>query len=355
MRARLSGAPLRSDDVVGEGRQHPDRREVVPGQAAAAPVSPVTTAPRPGSVAIIITTYNHASFLDTAIRSALWQSVPADQIIVVDDGSTDHPERVAAQFSSVRSIRQPNAGLSAARNTGWRAATTEFVVFLDADDRLLPDALANNLRRLIAAPEAGMSYGGYIYVDAVAGRRHIADFFPVTEGYAALLQGNLIGMHAAVMYRRANLAEIGGFEEALAACEDYDVYLRMALRFPILYGPEPLAEYWHHGGNMSRDSAMMLRQVLAVLRRQRPAAQRLALMTAYRKGLVSRKRHYIMAWCLELLQDIRSRSIDSSLFKQGASLARQAPLTVLGTPFRAMRYFGITYVARRRTAASRQR
>jgi glycosyltransferase involved in cell wall biosynthesis len=317
----------------------------------------MTAAPRPGSVAIVITTYNHASFLEAAIRSALGQSVPADQIIVVDDGSTDHPERITAQFAAVRSIRQPNAGLSAARNTGWRAATTEFVVFLDADDRLLPDALANNLHRLIAEPEAGMSYGGYIYVDTVAGWRGIVDFFPAAEGYPALLRANLIGMHAAVMYRRANLAEIGGFDEGLAACEDYDVYLRMALRFPILYGPEPLAEYWHHGGNMSRDSAMMLRHVLAVLRRQRPAAQRLALMAAYRKGVVNRKRYYVTTWCLALLQGIRSRSIDSSLFTQGASLARQAPVTVLGTPLRAMRYLGIRYLTRRRRrrAASRQR
>jgi glycosyltransferase involved in cell wall biosynthesis len=112
--------------------------------------------------------------------------------------------------------------MSAARNTGWRAATTELVVFLDADDQLLPDALANNLHRLIAAPEAGMSYGGYIYVDAVAGRRYIADFLPIADGTHPPSR-NWIGMHA-VMYRRANLAEIGGFDEGLAACEDYDVY-----------------------------------------------------------------------------------------------------------------------------------
>jgi glycosyltransferase involved in cell wall biosynthesis len=352
---RLSPAQLPLGDVVCESGEHPDRREVVAAQAAA-PADHVTVAPRPG-IAIVITTYNHASFLEAAIRSALRQSVPADQIIVVDDGSTDHPERVTAQFAAVRSIRQPNAGLSAARNTGWRAATTEFVVFLDADDRLLPNALADNLHRLIASPRAGMSYGGYICVDTLAGRRHIADFLPVADGYSSLLRRNLIGMHAAVMYRRASLADIGGFDDGLGACEDYDVYLRMALRYPILYGPEPLAEYWHHGGNMSRDSAMMLREILEVLHRQKPVAQCLGLMPAYRKGVVSRKRHYVMAWCVELLQGIRSRSIDSSLFTQGVSLARQAPLTVLGTPLRAMRYLGISYLARRRghTTDPRQR
>jgi glycosyltransferase involved in cell wall biosynthesis len=302
--------------------------------------------PQPGSVAIVITTYNHASFLEAAVGSSLRQSGAADEIIVVDDGSTDHPEHVTSRFDDVRLIRQPNAGLSAARNTGWRAATSEFVVFLDADDRLLPNALAVNLQRLCAAPEAGLSYGGYVYVDVVAGRREVPEFLPATDGFPALLRRNLIGMHGAAMYRRAHLAAIGGFEPGLLACEDYDVYLRMALHSSIVYGPEPLAEYWHHGGNMSRDSAMMLRQVLDVLRRQRPAARRLAVMRAYRQGVVNRKRHYVMAWCLALVHGIHGRSLDSSLFRQGASLTRQAPLTVLGTPLRAMRYLATSHVAR---------
>jgi len=83
-----------------------DRSQVVPGPGAA-PANFVTTAPRPGSVAIIITTYNHASFLEAAIRSALGQSAPADQIIVVDDGSTDQPERITAQFAARSASRMP--------------------------------------------------------------------------------------------------------------------------------------------------------------------------------------------------------------------------------------------------------
>jgi glycosyltransferase involved in cell wall biosynthesis len=300
------------------------------------------------TVAVVITTYNHACFLGAALRSALAQSVPADEVIVVDDGSADHPERVTARFDGVRCIRQPNAGLSAARNTGWRAATSEFVVFLDADDRLLPDALAHNLRRLSAEPDAGMSYGGYVDVDALAGRRHLEEFLPLTDGYSSLLRRNLIGMHGAVMYRRDRLAEIGGFDEGLPACEDYDVYLRMALRFPILFVAEPLAEYWHHGGNMSSDSAMMLRHVLRVLRRQRATAGRLGLLRAYRAGVVNRKRYYVSTWCFSVLLALRRRSLDRSLVRQGASLARQAPLTVLSTPVRALRFLVIRHKARRR-------
>jgi glycosyltransferase involved in cell wall biosynthesis len=316
--------------------------------AGGRPVDPVTTPARPGSVAIVITTYNHASFLEAAVRSALGQSVPADEIIVVDDGSTDHPEDVTARFADVRLIRQSNAGLSAARNTGLRAVTTEFVVFLDADDRLLPDALAHNLHRLSADADAGLSYGGYVDVDTVAGRRLVAEFLPATEGYSSLLRRNLIGMHGAVMYRRAHLAAVGGFEEGLAACEDYDAYLRIAMRFPIVYGPEPVAEYWHHGDNMSRDSALMLRHALAMLRSKESEVRRLGLLSAYREGVVNRKRHYVMIWCLDLVDGVRRHSLDGSVIRQGVSLAKQAPLTVLGTPLRAVRYFAVRFVTRRR-------
>jgi glycosyltransferase involved in cell wall biosynthesis len=285
------------------------------------------------TVAIIITSYNHAHFLDAAIRSALAQTVPPDEIIVVDDGSTDRPEEVTARFAGVRLIRQPNAGLAAARNTGWRAAASDHLVFLDADDRLLPDALRVNLARLAAAPEAGMAYGAYLNVDARLESARLVDFRPASDGFAAFLRANLIGMHATVMYRRERLAAIGGFEAGLPACEDYDVYLRMAQRFPVVFGPEPLAEYWHHGGNMSRNSGMMLQAALAVLGRQKAAAKKSGLMRAYRAGASAWKRYYVTVWCREMLRGARAGAIDPALIRQGALLAKLAPTTLLWTPF----------------------
>ena len=93
------------------------------------------------TVAVIIPTFNHARFLAEAIKSVLAQTRPADEIIVVDDGSTDDPAAVVAKFPTVRLIRQDNRGLSAARNTGLRNCKASHIVFLDADDRLLPTAL----------------------------------------------------------------------------------------------------------------------------------------------------------------------------------------------------------------------
>lgn len=179
-------------------------------------------------VSVVIPTYNHARFLADAIRSTLDQTVDVE-VIVVDDGSTDDPALVVADFADVRLIRQANRGLAAARNAGWSAARGKYVVFLDADDRLLPDALATNLQRFATSPNYAFVFGSYRIVD-IEGR--VLDVVgppsPVDgDAYRQFLEGNCIGMHAAVMYRRDRIAELGGFDHQLRACEDYDLYLRM--------------------------------------------------------------------------------------------------------------------------------
>src|SRR5580765_3123297 len=112
-------------------------------QPNAADLRPTTPSPGQGpeapSVSVIITTYNQARFLADAVRSALAQTAPVSDVIVVDDGSTDDPARVVVGFPEVQLIRQANRGLASARNTGWHAARGHYVVFLDADDRLLPN------------------------------------------------------------------------------------------------------------------------------------------------------------------------------------------------------------------------
>src|SRR5690606_9260119 len=108
------------------------------------------------TAALVINTYEQASFLPDAIRSALAQRRPFDEIIVVDDGSTDDPGEVVAQFRGVRLLRQENAGLAAARNAGLHAATCRFIVFLDADDLLTPLAVTAGLRAYAERPDAAL-------------------------------------------------------------------------------------------------------------------------------------------------------------------------------------------------------
>jgi glycosyltransferase involved in cell wall biosynthesis len=229
----------------------------------------------PERVSVVITTYNHARFLGQAIESVLEQTTRPLEIIVVDDGSSDRPDLVTAGYPSVRLIRQENQGLAAARNTGWRASTGAFVVFLDADDRLLPEALTINLATFASDPRCGFVYAAYRMIDEAG--------LPVSsthlrgageDPYAALLRGNCVGMHATVMYPRDRLEAVGGFDAGLRACEDYDLYLRLARRFPVAWAEACIAEYRIHHANMSHDAPMMLEAALKVLRRQETFARK---------------------------------------------------------------------------------
>jgi glycosyltransferase involved in cell wall biosynthesis len=164
-----------------------------------------------GSVAVVITTYNHTAFLDDAIRSVIRQSVPAHEIIVVDDGSTDNPETVVSGYSCVHLIRQANQGLSAARNTGLEAAVCDKIIFLDADDRLCQRAIEAGLECFVCHSEAGFVYGGFRLIDAgggVTGDPVCRDIGP--DPHIAFLRGNQVGMHGTVMYDRRRLLDAGG-------------------------------------------------------------------------------------------------------------------------------------------------
>ena len=220
-------------------------------------------------VSIVITTYNHARFLAEAIESALRQTVTPAEVLVVDDGSTDDPASVASRYPGVRLIRQPNQGLAAARNTGWRAASGYYVVFLDADDRLMPEALASNLQRFAKRPDCAFVYGSFHRIDA--GGRLLNSAEPQSVGedaYESFLKTNLVTMHAAVMYRRDCLEEVGGFDARLRCCEDHELYLRLTRGYGVAAGVERIAEYRHHDSNMSRNIPAMLGTMLEVMRRQ---------------------------------------------------------------------------------------
>ena len=211
------------------------------------------------SVAVVITTYPQALYLDQAIESVAAQTIAPSEIIVVDDGSTYNPEQVTQKYSQVRLVRQASQGVAAARNTGWRAAGAHYVVFLDAGDRLLSNALEVNLEQFTAHPECGFVYGTCRLIDEAGCP---SESLPAVgrDPYVELLRGNCITMHATVMYRRDRLEEIGGFDPSLRACEDYDVHLRLARSFPVAGDARCVAEYRRHSGNLSYDVAIRLRQ-----------------------------------------------------------------------------------------------
>jgi glycosyltransferase involved in cell wall biosynthesis len=208
--------------------------------------------------------------LGEAIESVLAQSYPRFEIIVVDDGSTDDTSKVAARYPGVRYVYQNNQGVSAARNSGLARSEGEYVVFLDADDRLLPEALEAGLKCLKAHSECAFASGRYRFIAGDGSflkpqRQRFVD----KDSYVALLRRNYIGPPAAVMYRRAVFESVGGFDPPADMSADTDIYLRIASRFPICSHEEEVAEYRWHGANTSGDYARMLSTALYALRKQR--------------------------------------------------------------------------------------
>jgi SAM-dependent methyltransferase len=222
-------------------------------------------------VSIVIPCFRQALFLDEAIESARAQTHAPIEIVVVDDGSPDNVAAIAARYPEVTYRRQENAGLAAARNAGIQASRGDYVVFLDADDRLLPNAVAEGVAHLEIRPECAFVSGHHRLID-VSGT--VTDAWPrgrpAEDRYEALLRENYIGMGAAVLYRRTALDAVGGFDMSLAACEDYDLYFRLTSRFPVCDHDVVVAEYRKYGAAMTDNGPAMLAAVLQVMDRQRP-------------------------------------------------------------------------------------
>jgi glycosyltransferase involved in cell wall biosynthesis/SAM-dependent methyltransferase len=248
------------------------------------------------TVDVVVTTRNYAHFLADALQSVLDQTVPANNIIVVDDGSSDNPAKIVADFPGVTLVSLPGKGISAARNAGIVAASSKYLIFLDADDRLLPTAIEQGLACMSSNPGAAFVYGAFRFVSKDL--RKIEEPRLVRTGTLAfcdLLRGNMVRMHAAVMYERAILTDDGGFDSSLPCCEDYDAYLRLAQKYRIACHRGVVAEYRLHGRNMSADATAMLKWHIDVLERYRPAESNVRAYRAWRTGISRAHRGYSRA------------------------------------------------------------
>jgi glycosyltransferase involved in cell wall biosynthesis len=254
-------------------------------------------------VSVIIACYNGERYLQEAIESALAQSHRGVEIIVVDDGSTDGSSQIAQKFP-VRYIRQENRGLTESRNLGIGVSRGNYVVFLDADDRLRPEAIETGLRVMAEHPDCAMAVGDHLFVSS-DGSYLSNSRKPCLQSshYEELLKSNFIEMISSVLFRRSALVETGGFDTSLRVAEDYELYLRIARVYPICCHPALTAEYRIHQANTSRNSELMLRMTLQVLRKQaqyvRSDRRRLF---AFLGGLRNWKKQYGRQLALELVR-----------------------------------------------------
>lgn len=245
--------------------------DLITGADAGADTGTSTSTGQQGLVTVVIPCHNQAGYLGEAIESVRAQTYRGVEIIVVDDGSTDATAAVASSYPDVRVLRQSNAGLSAARNAGLGVGRGEYLVFLDADDRLLPDALRDGLQSLARRPEAPFTSGHFRYIRADGSlQREFAQAPLECPPYEGMLRGNYIGMHSTVMFRRAIFDEVGAFDTSLRACEDYDLYLRITRRYPVARHYRLVAEYRQHDASMSVRAGRMLDTALDVLAAQQP-------------------------------------------------------------------------------------
>ena len=207
------------------------------------------------SVSIIIAVKNGSAYIAEAVDSARAQAA-VHEILVIDDGSTDGTRDIVRNFGDPRVRLLPNAatGVSAARNTGARAATGEWQMFLDADDRLRPGAIAALLQAARPLPDAVAVYGDYDRIDhngrAIGIRRTLRRRAkPSGQILARLAAGNFIVNGGVMIIRAAAFAASGGFDETLRYCEDWHCWCRLAAGGDINYAPIHVLDYRVHDAN----------------------------------------------------------------------------------------------------------
>ena len=221
------------------------------------------------TISVIIPTYNRAAYLPHTLQSALDQQLPEDgsvEVILVDDESTDNTQEVAAAFGDrITYVRQQNRREGAARNTGAARARGRYFAFLDSDDFWLEGKLAGDVARFEQADQPALVYSRGRNVDPqglIIGERRLAN--PQGDIFWELAREAFMPM-SSVAVRADAFRECGGFTEDpnLSGTADWELWMRLAARWPIGFVEQTRTCIRVHGRNMSADPSYMERAMLA--------------------------------------------------------------------------------------------
>jgi len=205
-------------------------------------------------ISVVVPTYNRAGTLPRALDSILCQSLPATEIIVVDDGSNDGTaELIRRRYPQVHYLRRPNGGVSQARNLGIAAAEGDWIALLDSDDEWLPDKLATQRALLRKHPDIRLCHTEEVWIRNGL-RVNQMDKHAKSGGriFRACLPRCVISPSASTLHRSL-FEEIGTFDEDLPACEDYDLWLRICATDPVAFVSSPqIRKYGGHPDQLSR-------------------------------------------------------------------------------------------------------
>jgi glycosyltransferase involved in cell wall biosynthesis len=197
--------------------------------------------PKKPLVSVIIPTYNRGWVVQEAIDSVLDQDFRDYELIVVDDGSNDNTQEILATYAEgITVLKQPNQGVSAARNSGISAASGQLIAFLDSDDLWLPGKLSSQVNFFKENDDAVINQTQEIWVRngvrVNPKKRHHKFSGMIFERSLALC----LVSPSAVMIRKSLFDTVGVFDEQLPACEDYDLWLRISCRYPVYLIDIPL-------------------------------------------------------------------------------------------------------------------
>ena len=211
-------------------------------------------APAAASISVIVPTYNRAHCIEACLESLLAQTVPALEILVIDDGSTDDTaQRLARYAGRVTCISKPNGGKPSAVNLGLERARGEWIWIFDDDDVALPEANAHRLQALATQPDAGFVYGAHwVEHDGPdqkkgAGKLHTPPP-PQPDGFFFELMRSCFWHLGTALVRRSLYQRLGGLDPALLSCEDYDFQIRLARVAQPAYCREPVFVFRQHQG-----------------------------------------------------------------------------------------------------------
>lgn len=244
-------------------------------------------------VSVVIPCHNYGHFLRDAIDSALAQTHADIELIVVDYESTDDTDRIVADYAEAKYLRRSSKTYGAARNEGLAASAGEFVLFLDADDKLVPDAVESSLACLRSRPDCAFAYGHFRPFDSSG----FADYrlggspgcLDEPDPYSWMLRRNsALRGSGAVLYRRDLVDAVGGYAADLFTAEDIDLNMRLARSHPICCNDRVVLEQRVHEStvSVSRRWRQGLAASVAAQRRQRAfVAEHPRYRDDYRSGL----------------------------------------------------------------------
>ena len=222
-----------------------------------------TPADRP-RVTIIIPCFNAELYLAEALSSAVGQTYDNIDIVLVDDGSTDRSVEIARDFPQVTVVSQPNAGSSAARNTGLGVSAGEFVLFLDADDRLAADAVQSHLDGFSERPDVSMVYGGVRIIDRFGNLLEQLPWEVKSTPWRELLV-LLAPVPTQSMFRRDRLAAAGRFDPKVGLAQDFELLTRLARSSDLYCHGRLVADYRRHPAQATLRVAESLLSMLSII------------------------------------------------------------------------------------------